>query len=606
MPAMTDPYRRRLGVLPRLLQLSWRTAPGTFVLWLLLNAVSGLAAVAQMQLLRQLVETAQLVAAGRAALGSGVAWGGALAALALLSAVVTAGHDIVRVRYQEHLRLAIEERLYRHLQAVPLELLELVETHDRVARVRQGMNERLTSTLGFFWDGVTELVTLLSLLIYLVQFSWLLPLLLLVGTTPAVFTETRHQQRSWLAHINLPPLERRLGLLDGLLTGRSAAAEVRLFGFGDWLIARADRLRRRVGQERLRLAASGSRSAFLANVIRALTYGAAIVLSVALFATGALGVGAAAALFYAIETFQQTYRDLVHGASVVYDDLRYVQDFFDLVAGSQRDPVAGAHPAGPIKESVVFDDVSFTYPGRVEPALEHLSLTVSPGERIALVGENGAGKSTFVKLLLGLYRPTTGRILVDGVDLREIASADWHRRIGAVFQEFARYQTTVRENIGFGWIDKLDDVALVEAAAARSGVSALAAALPHGLDTPLGHEFRDGADLSVGQWQKLAIARAYLRPAELLILDEPASALDAGAEADVYAQFAAMARERTVVMISHRLGSCRIADRILVLEHGRLVEAGTHAALLAAGGAYAALYRMQAAWYAPSRPEPRN
>ena len=187
---------------------------------------------------------------------------------------------------------------------------------------------------------------------------------------------------------------------------------------------------------------------------------------------------------------------------------------------------------------------------------------------------------------------------------REIAPADWHRRLGAVFQEFARYQTTIRDNIGFGWIDKPDDAALVEAAAARSGALELAAAWPHGLDTPLGHEFHDGADLSVGQWQKLAIARAYLRPAELLILDEPASALDARAEAEVYAQFAVMARERTILLISHRLGSCRIADRILVLEHGRLVEAGAHTALLAAGGAYAALYRMQAAWYAPSPPAP--
>jgi ATP-binding cassette, subfamily B, bacterial len=502
MPAMPDPTRQRLRALPRLLQLSWRTAPGTFVLWLLLNAVSGLAAVAQVQLLRQLVETAQLVVAGRAALRSGVAWGVALAALALLSAVVTAGHDLVRVRYQERLRMAIEERLYRRLQAMPLEILELAATHDRVARVRQGMNERLTSTLGFFWDGVVELVTLVSLLIYLAQFSWLLPLLLLAGTTPAVLTETRHQRRSWLAHINLPPLERRLSLLDSLLTGWSAAAEVRLFGFGDYLIDRADRLRRRVGQERLGLAAAGSRSAFIANVIRELVYGAAIVLSVALFATGALGVGAASALFYAIETFQQTYRDLVHGASVVSDDLRYVQDFFDLVADPERGLAACTRPAGPIKGSIVFDDVSFTYPGRAEPALQHLSVTISPGERIALVGENGAGKSIFVKLLLGLYRPSSGRILVDGVDLLEIAPADWHRRIGAVFQEFARYQTTVRANIAFGWIDKRDDAALVEAAAARSGALEMAAALPHGLDTPLGHEFHDGADLSVGQWQK--------------------------------------------------------------------------------------------------------
>ena len=224
-------------------------------------------------------------------------------------------------------------------------------------------------------------------------------------------------------------------------------------------------------------------------------------------------------------------------------------------------------------------------------------MSIQPGERIALVGENGAGKTTFVKLLMGLYRPTSGRILVDGVDLADIAPADWYRKFGTVFQSFLRYQTTVEENITFGWLEGADDKEHLESVLVRSGADEVAAALPLGLDTPLGKEFHEGAEMSVGQWQKLAIARAYFRPAEILILDEPASALDAKAEAAVYAHFADMAQERTAVLISHRLASCQIADRILVLREGRLVEQGSHAALLSAEGEYAELYRLQAASY---------
>ena len=198
---------------------------------------------------------------------------------------------------------------------------------------------------------------------------------------------------------------------------------------------------------------------------------------------------------------------------------------------------------------------------------------------------------------MGLYQPTAGRILVDGVELRDMAPADWYRRFGTVFQDFQRYQSSVRDNITVGWVDGAGDEAALQAAVGRSGADEVAKTLPQGLDTLLGREFHEGQELSVGQWQKLAIARAYFRPAEILILDEPASALDAQAEAAVYEHFARMAAERTVVLISHRLGSCRIADRVLVLQAGQLIEAGTHDELLARGGAYAELYRLQAAWY---------
>ena len=233
---------------------------------------------------------------------------------------------------------------------------------------------------------------------------------------------------------------------------------------------------------------------------------------------------------------------------VVYNDLRYIRDFFEFIDSPRLDFDKGTRLPGPISRGIELDKVSFTYPGSDRPALADVSITLRPGERIALVGENGAGKTTLAKILMGLYEPTSGRIVVDGVDLKEIALADWYRRIGAVFQNFTRYQVSVRENIGFGWLPKLDDAEAIARAAARSGADEVSASLPRAVETPLGKEFQEGSELSVGQWQRLAIARAYLRPAEILILDEPASGLDAKAEAGVYDHFARMAEASTVVL----------------------------------------------------------
>ena len=274
-----------------------------------------------------------------------------------------------------------------------------------------------------------------------------------------------------------------------------------------------------------------------------------------LLVAGRVSLGATAAFFAAIDGFQQHYWGLVWNASIIYNDLRYIRDFFEFIDSPRLDFDMGTRLPGPISRGIELDKVSFTYPGSDRPALADVSVTLRPGERIALVGENGAGKTTLAKILMGLYEPTSGRIVVDGVDLKEMALADWYRRIGAVFQDFTRYQVSLRENIGFEWLPKLDDAEAIASAAARSGAAEVAASLPRGLETPLGREFQEGSELSVGQWQRLAIARAYLRPAEILILDEPASGLDAKAEAGVYHHFARMAEASTVVLISHRLGS---------------------------------------------------
>jgi ATP-binding cassette subfamily B protein len=256
-----------------------------------------------------------------------------------------------------------------------------------------------------------------------------------------------------------------------------------------------------------------------------------------------------------------------------------------------------------LRQAIVFENVSFHYPGAAVPALQEINLVLRPGEKIALVGENGAGKTSLVKLLARLYDPTSGRITFDGHDLRELDTDSLHRRIAIIFQDFAHYHLTARENIGFGQVEALDDTVRIRAAARRSGADAEIEKLPAGYETTLGRWFvgpgerDDSHDLSIGQWQKVALARAFMRDAPVLVLDEPTASLDARAEYDIFQRFQSLAADRTTVLISHRFSTVRMADRILVLDGGRIIEQGSHAELLALGGRYAQLFNMQAEGY---------
>ncbi|HEX2185769.1 MAG TPA: ATP-binding cassette domain-containing protein [Chloroflexota bacterium] len=276
------------------------------------------------------------------------------------------------------------------------------------------------------------------------------------------------------------------------------------------------------------------------------------------------------------------------------------------------EPPPGTKPPAPApwRRGLELRGVSFTYPGSERPVLRELSFAIRPGQAVALVGENGAGKTTLVKLLARLYDPTEGEILVDGTDLRAYDLGSWRRRLAVVFQDFVRFNLPARENIGLGQVQHVEDLALVQAAAERGGAAPLIACLPLGYDTMLGRRFaaagHDGVDLSGGEWQKVALARAFMRAlpslpeeagAQLLILDEPTAALDARAEHDLFLRFRELTRGRATLLISHRFSTVKLADRIVVLEQGRIIEAGTHAELLALGGTYADLYEKQAARY---------
>ena len=368
-----------------------------------------------------------------------------------------------------------------------------------------------------------------------------------------------------------------------------------------------------------------------------------IVFVLLLALAGNISLGSLVALLYGLSRFRDLADSISAALQQMYSDLQYTEylrDFLALEAEtaafhaqtSAFPAQTSAFPAKtsasnarattpqdaaqtlqrPLREAIRFHGVSFTYPGADRPALSNIDLSLQPGERIALVGENGAGKTTLVRLLLGLYRPTQGIITVDGTDLSSIHPDSWRKEATAIFQDFVRYPTTVRENIAYGDSTLLTQDAAdadvihprIATAAAQSGADAFIADLPAGYATPLGKEWPDGMEISSGQWQRLALARAYLRDAQIVALDEPTAALDPRAEVEFYRQFVQVAAGRTAILVSHRLGAARLADRIVVLANGRIVEEGDHDALLRLDGVYAQMYGLQARWYAnPSSSE---
>jgi ABC-type multidrug transport system fused ATPase/permease subunit len=504
----------------------------------------------------------------------------------------------VAAQLNERVRECFDRRFFQKTLAARLELFESPAYFDAMQRARQGMNERAVA------DQITHLQRLASLTLgclailwVLGQAHWAVPVLLLAGSVVLLRWHVRQEREMIAIDYSQTPLQRRRDYWRGLLTEQSTAAEVRLFGLAQHFVrawaALTGQLLKEIATARHRNLRRGV-PVTLANLG---LFGAVAWLLINVAAGGGLTAGKLVALVYAL----QAYLERIHMVSwrlertqKFFAGLRQAAAFLALAGEESQVGVAAPTVA---REGVRLEGVGFTYPGASQPALVNVNLHIRPGERVALVGENGAGKTTLAKLLLGLYRPTAGRITVAGVDLDEIAPDSWRARVGAVFQDFSRYALTARENIGFGRLDKLDDARAIEAAARMSSAAEFIERLPRRYETVLGKQFAGGHELSTGQWQKLAAARVYLRDPELLVLDEPASALDALAEQELYRRFLELSHGKTMLLISHRLGSARLADRILFLQQGRVIEEGTHDELLARGGSYAELYELQAQWY---------
>jgi ATP-binding cassette subfamily B protein len=485
-----------------------------------------------------------------------------------------------------------------HAAGLDLDQFEDTTFYDKLERARQQTNGR-TVLLSQVLGQVQDLISMGFLTVGLMAFNPWLILLLLIAVVPAFLGESYFNDRSY-ALMRAQTAERReLDYLRYLGASDETAKEVKLFSLSRFLIDRFKGLSDKFYRDARDLAVKRSAWGTFFSLLGSLGYYSAYVYIILKAVNGKLSIGDLTFLAGSFRQLRTLLEGILSRFTSVSQGAIYLQDLFEFFEIKPR-IVRVAHPRPfpkPIREGFRFEDVGFKYLYSDHWANRHLNFTLHPGERLALVGENGAGKTTLIKLLTRLYDPTEGRILLDGVDVREYDPEELRKNIGVIFQDYLRYQMTVAQNIAVGNIIHQEDRSMIEAAAEQSLANLLAERLPNRYDQELGRRFRQGVELSGGEWQKIALARAYMRDAQLLILDEPTAALDARAEYEVFQRFAELTKGRTAVLISHRFSTVRMADRILVLDKGQLLEMGSHEELLAMSGRYAELFQLQAQGY---------
>jgi len=519
-------------------------------------------------------------------------------ALAIFSDVFSRAISLLDSMLGEKFSNFTSIKIMAHAAELDLDQFEDSTFYDKLERARQQTTGR-TILLSQVLGQVQDLISMGFLAVGLMAFNPWLILLLLVAVVPAFLGESHFNDRSYALTRAQTEERRELDYLRFLGASDDTAKEVKLFGLSGFLIGRFRRLADKFYADgkalMIRRSAWGTFFAFLGSFGYYMAYVVIILRAV----DGSLSIGDLTFLAGSFRQLRSLLEGILSRFTSVSQGAIYLRDLFEFFEIRPR-IVKVAHPRPfprPIREGFRFEDVGFRYQHAERWANRHLNFELRAGEKLALVGENGAGKTTLIKLLTRLYDPTEGRILLDGVDLREYDPAELRREAGVIFQDYLRYQMTMAQNIAVGNIIRQDDRDLIEAAARQSLAHALAERLPGRYDQELGRRFRSGVELSGGEWQKVALARAYMRDAQLLILDEPTAALDARAEYEVFQRFAELTRGRTAVLISHRFSTVRMADRILVLERGEILEIGSHEALLERGGKYAELFELQAAGY---------
>jgi ATP-binding cassette subfamily B protein len=488
-------------------------------------------------------------------------------------------------------------RLMRHAAALDLETFEDPAFQDKLERARRQTTDRL-SMLFLLASLFQQSLSLVAMSASVIVFSPLFFVLLVVSLAPVFWSESHFAALAYSLLYRWTPERRQMDYLRLLGASHNTAKEVKLFGLSDFLIERVERLFARFYAENQSLAWRRASVNFLWGLLPTGAYYGSFAYIILQTVARAISVGDLIFLSRAFSSSRGLLTQIFQNLSRVAEQAMYVRDLFDFLETRPRLAVReNAIPAPrPMRDGFAFENVHFAYPGG-KPVLAGLSFHLGPGQKIALLGENGAGKTTIVKLLCRLYDPTAGRITLDGVDLREYDPVSLRREIGVIFQDFLKYDMTAGENIGLGNVEAWSDETRQREASAMSYADSVVQTLPEGMGTMLGRRFEGGVELSQGQWQKVALARAYMRDAQLLILDEPTASLDARAEYEVFDRFANLTAGKSAVLISHRFSTVRMADLILVLENGRVLERGSHEELLRRAGRYAELFELQAAGY---------
>jgi ATP-binding cassette subfamily B protein len=588
---------RALRNIPPLLRIVWESGPGVVGGGLACRVIAALIPLSMLAVSKKILDAVQAKFSGHPLPEAFWWFVAAEFALAALLAVLgrTAGYfdALLADRFTRHVSIRVME----HASHLDLASYEDPLFYDMLERARVQATDRI-AMIQALGAVLQQLIVAISLSASILWFSpWLLAILVL-AVVPAFLGESHFAFLGYSLNIRQTPVRRQIDYLRVLGASKESAKELKLFGLSDFLSGEYARLSNRIYDQNVALARRRLWAGALLSLLSTSGYYGAYAYVIYRTVAGELSWGTLQFLAGAIAGASNNIQTIFATFSSIADQSLFLTDlvrFFTVQPKVRSKP--GALPAPrPIRNGFTFENVSFSYPGNGRRVLDRLNFRIEPGERIALIGENGQGKTTIVKLLTRLYDPLEGRILLDGIDLREYNIEDLHSQIGVIFQDFMKYELTARQNIAVGRIDAAQD-GKIEAAARKSLADDIIQRLPAGYDQLLGRRFEGGVDLSGGEWQKVALARAYLRDAQLLILDEPTAALDARSEYEVFQRFAELTHGKMALLISHRFSTVRMADRIVVLEDGRIAEEGSHNQLISLGGRYASMFELQASSY---------
>ena len=601
--------RERLSAMrhiPALAKLVWETHRGYAVAMMLLRVTRAFVPVATFWVGKLILDTVIAVRDGNADIA--LLW----RYIAIEIAIVVTGEILARASSLIESLLSdlfsnrMSVRLMEHAASLDLAQFEDPTFYDHLERARRQTVGRI-ALLTQLVSMTQEVITILTIGGVLIAYSPWMVLLLFAAVLPSFLGETHFASLGYSLLFRWTPERRQLDYLRTVGASDVTAKEVQMFGLAPWLIERYRGLADRFYAENKKLSIRRGGVSAALSLLGTVGYYAAYIIIVLRAVRGEITPGTLIFLSASFARGRDTIQGILLSASSVYEQALYLRDLFVFL---EMKPTIVSKPgartvARPIEAGFAFEDVGFRYPGSERWAVRNVSMTLRPGERVALVGENGAGKTTITKLIARLYEPTEGRITLDGVDLRDYDLVSLRHAIGVIFQDFVRYDMRFDENIGVGEIESVRDALdrgeatpdSIELAATNSLAASLLPRFPGGYKQMLGRRFEEGVDLSGGEWQKVALARAYLRDAQVLILDEPTAALDARAEYEVFVRFSELVAGRMAILISHRFSTVRMADRIIVLRAGRIEESGSHEELVSLGGLYEELFRMQAAGY---------
>jgi len=595
-------WQERLSALrhvPPVLKIVWRSGPLVVTMGLVLRLFASLLPIALLWIAKLIIDSIVHAVASHQPVGRGFWWlVAAEFGLAVLGSFVGRTIDyfdaLLADKYTRHVSIEV----MKHAAALDLATYEDPVFYDRLERARVQATDRL-GMIQSIGRLVQQVITAVSLSVSIIVFSpWLL-LLLILGVIPAFLGESHFAFLGYATNFRQTPIRRQLDYLRVLGGSREAAKELKLFGLKEFLIERFTRLSDQIYRENIGLARRRLIAGSFLSMIGTAGYYSAYVFIVWRTIHGVLTIGELTFLSGAIVQASGNIQQIFSTLASIADQALFLTDllaFFEMRPTIFSKPNALPAPR-PIVRGFEFRNVSFRYPGSSRLVLSGLNFQLRPGERVALVGENGQGKTTIVKLMTRLYDPLEGQILLDGIDLREYSLEDLYREIGVIFQDFMRYEMTARENIAVGQIETLARLEPLQEAARKSMAAPVIERLHLRYEQVLGRRFEGGVDLSGGEWQKVALARAYLRNAQILILDEPTAALDARSEFEVFRRFSELTTGKTALFISHRFSTVRMADRVVVLENGKITEDGSHEELANLGGRYAEMFELQAIHY---------